>query len=125
MQEPSHTHWHGGMGNYVCVTIINIVWRYSDVGNQDRVVIQELIKTVAQVNQLETSSQREFKGMDFLISLSVLQRKNVGGIVVLLSSSSASSQNFNLYSKLKKVLHFQKKLRTHVPRTKTHVYQVT
>ncbi|CAC5421511.1 RFC3_5 [Mytilus coruscus] len=33
----------------------------SDVGNQDRVVIQELIKTVAQVNQLETSTQKDFK----------------------------------------------------------------
>ncbi|CAC5403855.1 RFC3_5 [Mytilus coruscus] len=32
-----------------------------DVGNQDRVVIQELIKTVAQVNQLETSTQKDFK----------------------------------------------------------------
>ncbi|KAK3099888.1 hypothetical protein FSP39_011274 [Pinctada imbricata] len=32
----------------------------SDVGIQDRVVIQELIKTVAQVNQLD-SSQRDFK----------------------------------------------------------------
>lgn len=35
----------------------------SDVGNQDRVVIQELIKTVAQVNQLESSTQKDFKGM--------------------------------------------------------------
>ncbi|KAL3880339.1 hypothetical protein ACJMK2_032587 [Sinanodonta woodiana] len=33
----------------------------SDAGNSDRVVIQELIKTVAQVNQLETSTQKEFK----------------------------------------------------------------
>ncbi|OWF53912.1 replication factor C subunit 3-like [Mizuhopecten yessoensis] len=33
----------------------------SDVGNNDRVVIQELIKTVAQTNQLETSSQKSFK----------------------------------------------------------------
>ena len=35
---------------------------YSDVGNNDRVVIQELIKNIAQVNQLETSTQRDFKG---------------------------------------------------------------
>lgn len=34
----------------------------SDVGIYDRVVIQELLKTVAQANQLETSTQREFKG---------------------------------------------------------------
>ncbi|XP_033097589.1 replication factor C subunit 3-like [Anneissia japonica] len=33
----------------------------SDVGIQDRVVIQELIKTVAQTQQLESSTQREFK----------------------------------------------------------------
>lgn len=33
----------------------------SDVGNNDRVVIQELIKTVAQVNQLESSAQKDFK----------------------------------------------------------------
>lgn len=33
----------------------------SDVGNNDRVVIQELIKTVAQVNQLESASQKDFK----------------------------------------------------------------
>ena len=36
---------------------------FSDVGNQDRVVIQELIKTVAQVNQLESSTQKDFKGI--------------------------------------------------------------
>lgn len=35
---------------------------YSDVGIQDRVVIQELIKTVAQTNNLD-SSQKDFKGM--------------------------------------------------------------
>ncbi|TNN51220.1 Replication factor C subunit 3 [Liparis tanakae] len=34
----------------------------SDAGNQDRVVIQELIKTVAQSQQIQTSTQREFKG---------------------------------------------------------------
>uniref|UniRef100_A0A8C2WLZ5 Replication factor C subunit 3 n=1 Tax=Cyclopterus lumpus TaxID=8103 RepID=A0A8C2WLZ5_CYCLU len=33
----------------------------SDAGNQDRVVIQELIKTVAQSQQIQTSTQREFK----------------------------------------------------------------
>ncbi|XP_014664607.1 PREDICTED: replication factor C subunit 3-like [Priapulus caudatus] len=33
----------------------------SDVGNQDRVVIQEVLKTVAQSQQLETSQQRDFK----------------------------------------------------------------
>lgn len=34
----------------------------SDAGNQDRVVIQELIKFVAQSQQIQSSSQREFKG---------------------------------------------------------------
>ncbi|XP_064637150.1 replication factor C subunit 3-like [Lineus longissimus] len=33
----------------------------SDVGHNDRVVIQEIIKQVAQTNQLDSSSQREFK----------------------------------------------------------------
>lgn len=33
----------------------------SDAGNSDRVVIQEMLKTVAQSQQLETSSQRDFK----------------------------------------------------------------
>lgn len=36
--------------------------RSSDAGNQDRVVIQELIKTVAQSQQIQSSTQREFKG---------------------------------------------------------------
>lgn len=34
----------------------------SDAGNQDRVVIQELIKTVAQSQQIQSSTHREFKG---------------------------------------------------------------
>ena len=38
---------------------------FSDVGNQDRVYIQELIKTVAQVNQLESSTQKDFKGIQY------------------------------------------------------------
>ncbi|XP_033002382.1 replication factor C subunit 3 [Lacerta agilis] len=33
----------------------------SDAGNSDRVVIQELLKTLAQSQQLETSTQRDFK----------------------------------------------------------------
>ncbi|PVD34531.1 hypothetical protein C0Q70_05806 [Pomacea canaliculata] len=33
----------------------------SDVGIHDRVVVQEMIKNVAQVNQLDTSSQKDFK----------------------------------------------------------------
>lgn len=36
----------------------------SDAGNQDRVVIQELIKTVAQSQQIQSSTQREFKGIE-------------------------------------------------------------
>lgn len=38
------------------------VWFWSDAGNSDRVVIQELIKTVAQSQQIQSSTQREFKG---------------------------------------------------------------
>lgn len=34
----------------------------SDAGNHDCVVIQELIKTVAQSQQIQTSTQRDFKG---------------------------------------------------------------
>lgn len=34
----------------------------SDVGFHDRVVIQELLKTVAQSYQLDASTQRDFKG---------------------------------------------------------------
>ncbi|XP_054301971.1 replication factor C subunit 3 isoform X1 [Pongo pygmaeus] len=33
----------------------------SDAGNSDRVVVQEMLKTVAQSQQLETNSQRDFK----------------------------------------------------------------
>ena len=34
----------------------------SDAGIYDRVVIQELIKTAAQMNQLDATSQKSFKG---------------------------------------------------------------
>ena len=47
---------------YYQATILCI---FSDVGNQDRVYIQELIKTVAQVNQLESSTQKDFKGIQY------------------------------------------------------------
>lgn len=35
---------------------------FSDVGIYDRVVIQELIKTIAQTRQINTAEQRAFKG---------------------------------------------------------------
>ena len=44
------------------VCLLYTVWTISDAGIHDRVVIQELLKTVAQSHQLETSTQREFKG---------------------------------------------------------------
>jgi replication factor C subunit 3/5 len=34
----------------------------SDAGIYDRIVVQELIKTVAQTNQLDSNIQKEFKG---------------------------------------------------------------
>jgi len=43
-------------GDYVCCGCC------SDVGIYDRVVIQELLKTVAQSHQLDSSAQRDFKG---------------------------------------------------------------
>ena len=43
-------------------SIQTLLFCCSDVGNNDLFVIQELIKTVAQVNQLETASQKDFKG---------------------------------------------------------------
>lgn len=39
-----------------------VLFSRSDAGNQDRVVIQELIKTVAQSQQIQSSTQRDFKG---------------------------------------------------------------
>ena len=51
----------------VSISILMIIsWNLSsssDAGIYDRIVIQELIKTVAQSHQLESSTQREFKGM--------------------------------------------------------------
>ena len=44
----------------------------SDVGIYDRVVIQELIKTVASTQQLDSAGQREFKG-------NVLTYRNIVG----------------------------------------------
>jgi replication factor C subunit 3/5 len=44
---------------------------FSDVGIYDRVVIQELIKTIAQTKQINTNEQRPFKRM--LIFISVIQ----------------------------------------------------
>ena len=52
----------------VCVFLSHLIisWNLSsssDAGIYDRIVVQELIKTVAQSHQLESSTQREFKGM--------------------------------------------------------------
>lgn len=49
--------------NHILLCDLSIsILSYSDAGNQDRVVIQELIKTVAQSQQIQSSTQREFKG---------------------------------------------------------------
>ena len=56
------------------IEIITIASNYhievnpSDVGIYDRVVIQELIKTVASSNQLNKEGQREFKVEIYIIS---------------------------------------------------------
>lgn len=43
-----------------------MTFRHSDAGINDRVVIQELIKSSAQVHQLDASSQKSFKGNRYL-----------------------------------------------------------
>ncbi len=48
----------------------------SDAGNSDRVVIQELIKTVAQSQQIQSNAQREFKGSAFFFRW-VMMNQNV------------------------------------------------
>lgn len=43
----------------------------SDAGIYDRVVIQEMIKTIAQTNQLDASTQKSFKGNIYLFLYSL------------------------------------------------------
>lgn len=49
---------------------------HSDAGNQDRVVIQELIKTVAQSQQIQSGTQRDFKGRQFNMAGMLLNRQS-------------------------------------------------
>lgn len=39
----------------------------SDAGMYDRIVVMELIKTVAQTHQLDSAKQRHFKGITFTL----------------------------------------------------------
>ena len=40
----------------------------NDAGMYDRIVIQEMIKNIAQAQQLDFTGQREFKGETFLLN---------------------------------------------------------
>jgi len=41
----------------------------SDAGMYDRIVVMELIKTVAQTHQLDSTKQRHFKGSSFYFKI--------------------------------------------------------
>jgi replication factor C subunit 3/5 len=43
--------------------IVDVVWLHSEVGNYDRVVIQELLKEIAQTQQVDINARHRFKGM--------------------------------------------------------------
>lgn len=61
---------------------------FSDAGNQDRVVIQELIKTVAQSQQIQSSTQRDFKGINISIVPIHLWYKNASLPEILINLST-------------------------------------
>ena len=45
-------------------TVSYLIYQYhSEVGNYDRVVIQELIKEIAQTQQVDINARHKFKGM--------------------------------------------------------------
>lgn len=67
----------------------------SDAGLQDRVVIQEMIKTVAQSQQIQSSTQREFKGRNeshilLFVKLLYLQDKVIKYKRLLIIKDSSS-----------------------------------
>ena len=45
----------------------------SDVGTQDRLVVQELIKELAQTQQIDANATRKFKGLSFDLLIEVLE----------------------------------------------------
>lgn len=67
---------------------------FSDVGFYDRVVIQELLKTVAQSHQLDASTQRDFKGEESLSLPSVFMSSNRSQTIHCRKSDAAF--NFNV-----------------------------
>jgi hypothetical protein len=61
----------------------------SDVGNYDRVVIQDLLKEVAQTQQVDAAAQKRFKGA-FLTYV----RSFRSGITYLASANPLTYQHF-------------------------------
>lgn len=53
------------LGSIVFRIISQCQHNYSDVGNYDRVVIQEILKEIAQTQNVDLSAKQRFKGDTF------------------------------------------------------------